>query len=386
MRARARTASIVAATLCVVAAGCTGGTDGVDGPSATGPSTDVPACPHLGEPRRIGRIGGEGADRDLAAQGISGLGVSADDQTGPILWALGDRYANELAGDDSVLLLALNPKNGEELSRFMIDGSSLELGPGGDPVTSLEDVNDAVPDFEDLAVEPMADGTNRLWLFDTGNNEGNRDHLNAYVADAPDPSPSLGGGVIDTIRYPFELQAHGDYPALNTEAALVDPAHADTPATVYVIPKFPVDLDHDGSASDFQVFAFQPDPEDTSAAMNEATVVGHITLDDPALQVSGASASQDGTAFAIRAVSGGQEGQPNLDLVGLWQRDPDTSITDVLEERPAPDCTWSFDTARGSSAEETLAFDLRDGPAWSGLLWTHDERDPGAPLFAVARR
>jgi hypothetical protein len=222
-------------------------------------------------------------------------------------------------------------------------------------------------------------------LFDTGNNEGARDHLNTYVMNAPGRH-GLPLGVITPVRYPFELKGPAAFPALDTEAAIADPARGEAPMTVYLIPKFPVDLDEDGSASDFPVYAFEPDLDDRQATMNDAVIVGHITLDDPALRVTAASASRDGTAFAVRAVSGGEEGQPDLDQVALWQRDPTTSITSVLAAHPTPDCVWSFDTAEGSSAEETLAFDLWHGPAWSGLLWTHDLRDPGAPLFEAPRR
>src|SRR4029450_3160898 len=98
------------------------------------------------------------------------------------------------------------------------------------------------------------------------------------------------------------------FPALDTEAAIADPARGETPMTVYLIPKFPVDLDDDGRASDFPVYAFDPGPDGVQTTMSEAVIVAHITLDDPALRVTAASASRDGTAFAVRAVSGGGGG------------------------------------------------------------------------------
>ena len=74
-------------------------------------------------------------------------------------------------------------------------------------------------------------------------------------------------------------------------------------------------------ATDFRVFAFRPEPQGNDAT-EPATEVGYLTLDDPALRVTAASASQDGTAVAVRAVSGGEQGQPNLDVVALWHREP----------------------------------------------------------------
>ncbi len=235
-----------------------------------------------------------------------------------------------------------------------------------------------MPDFEDLSVEPRSDEPDRLWLFDTGNNEGDRDHLNAYVVNSP-ARPGIHTGVIAPARYPFQLGGLGDYPALNTEAAIADAARGDSPTTVYLIPKFPVDLADDGTGDDFPVYAFEPDLENLTGATNEAVIVGHITLDDPELRVTAASASRDGTAFAIRAVSGGEEGQPNLDQVALWRRDPRPDHRRACGSSN-PSLHLVVRHRERSSAEETLAFDLGGGgPAWSGLFGPTTSATPARP-------
>jgi hypothetical protein len=367
-------------------------------PSGTGPSRSDPGdddtaivpCPDVGPPIRIGEIGTTGRGVDPIVAGISGLGVSTTERDGDarIAWAVGDRSANEIAGPDSVFVFALDARDGRVVERFAIEPSSLEPGPAGDPVTSVAQTESALPDLEELAIEPGP--TRRIWLFDTGDNDGTRTHLNVYVID--EPRIEVGGHEVEPTRFPIQVVASEGPQAANVEGAFVDPASEDATTTVYLIPKFPVDLDGDGAATDFRVFSFEPEPESDAedengdeVDMDEATEVGHVTLNDPALRITAASASQDGTAFAVRAVSGGEQGQPNLDVVALWQREPFEPVGLVIGSRPTPDCTWSFDTAKGSSSEETLAFDLARVPAWSGFLWTHDQPEPGAPLFAAER-
>ncbi len=349
-------------------------------------------CPDMGPATKLGKIGGARNGVDPAVVGISSLGVSASTGGGGhIAWAVGDRSANEVAGPDSVFLFALDAIDGDLVTSYPLDPTSFQTDAQGDPVTNLGQTPTALPDLEDLSIEyGDGDGADRIWLFDTGDNEGNRQNLNAYVVSEPSPQEGPGPSELEASRYPIVLIRSYGAVAANVEAAIIDPGRDGRPATAYLIPKFPSDVDGDGQEDDYPVFAFEPNPDVGTGTgadpgePNRATEIGHITLDDPALQVTAASASQDGTALAVRAVSGGQ-GQPNLDVVALWSRDPVTPVADLIRARPTPDCTFSFDTAKASSTEETLAFDRGKGGEWSGFLWVHDESDPGAPLFEARR-
>ena len=227
-------------------------------PSPMAPSAS--RVPTWGPPCASAQVGTTKRGVDPAVAGISGLGVSVTERDGAarIAWAVGDRSANEIAGPDAVVLFALDARNGSVVERFGVDPSTLEPGPDGDPVTNADQTDAALPDMEDLAIEPAP--SQRIWLFDTGDNDGTRTNLNVYVVD----EPSIGGGEareVEPTRFPIQVVASEGPQAANVEGAFVDPASDEAPTTVYLIPKFPVDLDGDGAATDFRVFSFAPDPD-----------------------------------------------------------------------------------------------------------------------------
>jgi len=403
------------------------------------------ACPTLGPMRQAGLLGQAAGDPSLATIGVSGLAVSRFDSepTGEqIAWAVGDRSANELAGTNRVFLFGLDARDGSLAIRYPLDPAGFQddpVEPTTDTITKLGQTPNPIPDLEDLSIDYAGGGPGQIWLFDTGDNGGGRGNLNAYVVHEPDlatepetatplvgaglsvrgsggktqtpsPSPSLTpslstvpgasfltshpglddaltGPALSVVRYPIRLTKGGVQITTNVEAAFVDSAATGTePSPIYLISKSPVDVDGDGVRTDFPVFRSTTRNTAASGLTNDAGYVGTVSFAQADLKVTAASILDDGSAFVVRAVSGGNL-KPDVDVVGLWWRTPDTSIEEEIASGPSPDCTWSLNSAPSSSSEETIALDLTDATStgFEGLVWTHDVRGTAAPYFTAPR-
>jgi hypothetical protein len=368
----------------------------------------VPGCPPLGPTRQAGTLGQAPGDPAPATVGISGLAVSRFD-SGPegeqIAWAVGDRSANEIAGPNQVFLFGLDARDGSLAIRYPLNPGDLQddpVDPTTDTVTRVGQTPNPIPDLEELSIEYVAQGPGRLWLFDTGDNGDSRANLNAYVVREPDLATSVGGGpsflashpeldggltgpTLSVTRHPIRLMRDGVQVTSNIEAAFVDAnAPGDGPAPVYLIAKSPVE--GDGGRTDFPVYRFTTRNTAASGLTNDAVYVGTISLGQADLKVTAASILDDGSAFVIRGVNGGN-GKPDLDVEGLWRRREGTTIEDVIAARPTPNCRWSLNSAPDSSSEETIAFDLTGagGTGYDGFVWTHDVRGAAAPYFRAPR-
>jgi hypothetical protein len=375
------------------------------GGSPPGAEAEIP-CPTIGPFSQVGTLGQVATDPVKATVGVSGLGESrfnANASGQRIAWAVGDRSANELAGPDRVFVFGLDARDGSLAVRYPIDPSSLQddpIEPSIDSVTKLGQTANPIPDLEALSINDLGSAqAGMIWLFDTGDNGGQRPDLNAYVLQEPDlVTPNATGlsfmdhnvALDDAVmgpaqpatRYPIVLMNGAKQITPNVEAAFVD---ARTPGTgsdaVYLIPKSPVDRDGDHIRTDFRVFRFTSRNAADSGRPNVAQFVGYITLGTPRLKVTDAAASEDGTSFVIRAVSGGKTA-PDQDVVAMWNRTPGATIEDDITARHVPDCSWSLNSAPSSSVEEAIAYDVTDG-AWNGFIWTHDVPKMAAPfLFA----
>jgi hypothetical protein len=358
--------------------------------------------------QQTGTIGQVPGDPAPATVGISGLAVSRFD-SGPegeqIAWAVGDRSANEIAGPDRVFLFGLDARDGSLAIRYPLDPVDLQddpLDPTTDHVTGDGQTPNPLPDLEELSIGYVSGGRGWLWLFDTGDNGDSRVNLNAYVVREPDLATAIGGGpsflashpeldagvtgpTLSVTRYPIRLMRDGIQVTANVEAAFVDAnAPGSGPAPVYLIAKSPVD--GDGGRTAFPVFRFATRNTASSGRMNDAGYVGTVSLGQPDLKVTAASILDDGSAFVVRGVNGGN-GKPDLDVEGLWRRRAGTTIEDVIAKRPTPNCRWSLNSAPDSSSEETIAFDLTaaQGTGFEGFVWTHDVRDAAAPYFRAPR-
>jgi len=368
----------------------------------------VPGCPPLGPMRQAGSLGQAPGDPAPATVGISGLAVSrfdsgsADEQ---IAWAVGDRSANEIAGPDRVFLFGLDARDGSLAIRYPLSPNDLQddpVDPTTDTVTRVGQTPNPIPDLEELSIEYAEEDRGLLWLFDTGDNGDTRANLNAYVVREPDLATAVGGGpsfltshpeldgavtgpTLAVTRYPIRLMRDGVQVTSNVEAAFVDAnAPSSGPAPVYLIAKSPVD--GDGGRSAFPVFRFATRNTAASGLTNDAVYVGTISLGQADLKVTAASILDDGSAFVIRGVNGGN-GKPDLDVEGLWRRRKGATIEDVIAVHPTPQCRWSLNSAPDSSSEETIAFDLTGARStgFDGFVWTHDVRGASAPYFRAHR-
>jgi len=402
---------------------------GLSGPTGAGAGIGgvASACPIVGAIQQTGTLGGAVDDPVRAPIGISGLAVSRFDSevTGEqIAWAVGDRFANELAGTDEIFLFGLDARDGSLAVRYPLDPAGFQddpVEPTPDTITTLGQTANPIPDFEELSLVPAAGAPGRLWLFDTGDNGGARGTLNAYAVAEPDlatepaaasgapsplPSPSsspqlgpsyltshpeldeaITGRTLPVMRYPIRLMQDGAQVATNVEAAFVDANAPDPgPAPIYLIEKSAVDADGDGARTEFRVFRTATRNTAASGLVNDAVYVGTISFGQGDLKVTAASILDDGSAFVVRAVNGGGL-RPDLDVVGLWWRGAGSTIEDEIAARPTPECRWSLNSAPDSSSEETIAFDLTDAAStgFDGFVWTHDVRGAAAPFFRASR-
>jgi hypothetical protein len=361
-----------------------------------GPSLAA-TCPPAQSLTNPGMIGQAPNDPAPATVGISGMAISRYNSLGDgsqIAWVVGDRSANEIAGQDSVFLFGLDARDGSLAIRFPLDPSSFQPDPSVTPtdtITNLSQTSKAIPDMEELSLRYIAGTAGQLWVFDTGDNTGTRGNLNLYAIDEPDLTgasgpPVLGadpelddavaGPTLAPTRYPVQLQVGTTRVVANVEAGFIDSSAAGNP--IYLIAKMPQDLDDEGTGmqDDFQVFRMTTrnavTPEDPGA-MNVATAVGFVEFDQPSLRVTAASMLDDGSQLVVRAVSGGA-GTPDIDADGIWFRDPGTDVATLFSITPKPQCRLSLNSAAASNQEETIAYRLTPGAATGsqGFAWTHD--------------
>ena len=375
----------------------------VAGTPAPGGAGVAGACPTIGAPTQAGSLGRVPGETN-ATVGISGLGVSrynANAAGAQIAWAVGDRSANEIAGTDRVFLFGLDARDGSLAIRYPLAPGDFEddpREPSADRITNLAQTANPIPDFEELSIDyPSTPSQAGLWMFDTGDNSGSRPHVNAYVVKEPDlmsdPShlgthpgldDALTGPTLSLMRYPIRLMNGNYHITANVEAAFIDPRTPGNGAdAVYLITKSPVDRNGDGARGEFRVFKFHSRLASDSGQMNIAKAVGWIDLGHADLKVTSAAVSEDGTSFVVRAVSGGSKA--DLDVVAMWNRTAGATIEQDFEARHVPDCTWSLNSAPGSSIEETIAYRVRPGGGWDGFVWTHDVPKSSAPYFTAAK-
>lgn len=374
-------------------------------------STFAATCPPAQTFTAAGTIGQVPNDPAPATVGISGMAISRYNSLADgsqIAWVAGDRSANEIAGPDEVFLFGLDARDGSLAIRYPLDPASFQPDPTVTPtdtITNLSQTSKPIPDVEELSLRYVAGAPGQLWAFDTGDNSSSRQNLNLYEIDEPDLTGTQGAAVLGAdpelddavtgptlapVRYPVQLKVGTKRVIANVEAAFVDSGSDGSP--IYLIAKTPNDLDGEGKTmkDDFRVFrmttrnAVTPETPD---AMNVATAVGFVEFDAPSLRVTAASMLDDGSQLVVRAVSGGG-GTPDLDVEGIWFRDPGTDVAAMFSSTPKPPCRLSLNSAPKSKREETIAYRLTPGAATGsqGFAWTHDGpiSAGGQPYFTSA--
>jgi len=163
-------------------------------------------------------------------------------------------------------------------------------------------------DWEDIAVGPGPDGTDWVYLADTGDNFGRRSQVWLHRFAEPDAA----SGVVEDVE---SLQVTYPGGAADAEALLVDPASGD----VFIVTKAP-----SGRSTVLRI--------PVGAWMQDATVAEQATTLDlgPLAFATAADISADGLVIAIRTYGD----------VWLWEREPGESVDEALAGRrcraPAP--------------------------------------------------